>query len=51
MIQTLLTVLIVLLAAAYLGWQWWPRPLVHTADEGPRDTSCGSCGTCGGCGG
>ncbi len=54
--QTLITILIVLAAVAYVAWEWMPvkwrhvvlmkrAPVVQAV--GP---ACAACGTCGGCG-
>lgn len=48
--QTLLTTVIVLLALAYLGWQWWPRRAPAPAEaSGVQSVGCSSCSTCGSC--
>jgi hypothetical protein len=48
--QTLLTTLIVLMAAGYLAWQWWPRRAPASAAQDRAAAGCSSCSTCGSCG-
>lgn len=48
--QTFLTVLIVLLALAYLLWQWWPRRTPIQVPDERTNAACTGCSTCGSCG-
>ena len=49
--QTLLAIVIVLLAMGYLAWQWVPRGSgsTSTGNDG-RASGCNTCSSCSGCG-
>jgi hypothetical protein len=47
--QFLLTVLIVLLAAIYLAWVWWPKRRVQPPVELEGWRGCTTCGSCSSC--
>ncbi|MBK9513686.1 MAG: hypothetical protein IPO05_08665 [Flavobacteriales bacterium] len=53
--QTLLAIVIVLLAMAYLAWVWCPRPagkgLTATGQGVLTSRGCSSCTGCSGCAG
>lgn len=54
--QTLIAILIVLGAIAYVVWQWMPVKwratfaVKRVAVAQPVSTACGACATCGACG-
>jgi hypothetical protein len=54
--QTLIAILIVLGAIAYVAWQWMPvkwravMSMKRVAVTQPVASTCGACATCGACG-
>ncbi|MBL7950807.1 MAG: hypothetical protein JNM62_03745 [Flavobacteriales bacterium] len=54
--QTLIAILVVLAAVAYVAWEWMPRTwrnavlLKRAPVVQPMAPTCPACATCGGCG-